>query len=402
MFNATDKMAPAFLPFAAPSGDGMAYQMSLTAKPAEMNWADPFRPDDCVPAHVKQAVIDCLNTNGAHYTFPTGDNDLRVEVAKRAKKLYGLEIDGYKNVVISPGSDNLFAFTMRPFLADGEGSEVLMPMPSYSHNFVVPPLFGGVSVAVPTYEEDGFDLRIEEFEKRVTPKTKMVVITNPNNPTGTVYSRETLQKLADFVIEHDLILIVDQAFEDTCYDGYPMTNAATLPGMAERTIIFGSLSKGFAMCGFRVAYVIAPEEIARVLQAVSVFFLGAPNTIAQAGALAALRNDAFVEDYRREYMARADAISAIFDSTPHVSFVKPQGGFFFWVNTSWYGTDQEVVEYLVREANVLVSGGSMCGDPDHIRLIFGALKDRQKCLENVQKISDALKRHPKNKACHSL
>ena len=398
MFNAIEKMNPAFRPFAAPAGDVMTFQMGLKVRPAEMNWADPFRPDDCIPEHVKQAVIDCLNTTGGHYTFPTGDNDLRVEVAKRAKKLYGLEIDGYKNVVISPGSDNLFAFTMRPFFTDGEANEVMMPMPSYAHNFVVPPLFGGISVGVPTYAEDGFDLRIEEFEKRVTPRTKMVVITNPNNPTGTVYSRETLQKLADFVIQHDLIMVVDQAFEDTVYDGSPMTNIATLPGMQERTIVFGSLSKGFAMCGFRVAYVIAPEEIARMLQSISVFFLGAPNAIAQAGALAALRNDGFIEEYRQEYMARAKAIAAMLDETPHVSYVMPQGGFFFWINTSWYGTDQEVVEYLVQEAGVLVSGGSMCADPDHIRLIFGALKDREACLNNVRKIVEALKRHPKNNA----
>ena len=135
-----------------------------------------------------------------------------------------------------------------------------------------------------------------------------------------------------------------------------------------------------------------------MLQSISVFFLGAPNTIAQAGALAALRNDGFIEEYRQEYMARAKAIAAMLDETPHVSYVMPQGGFFFWINTSWYGTDQEVVEYLVQEAGVLVSGGSMCADPDHIRLIFGALKDREACLNNVRKIVEALKRHPKNNA----
>ena len=96
MFDAIEKMSPAFRPFAAPVEDVMAFQMGLKNKPAEMNWADPFRPDDCLPEHVKQAVIDSLNSTGAHYTFPTGDNDLREEVAKRVKKLYGLEIDGYK------------------------------------------------------------------------------------------------------------------------------------------------------------------------------------------------------------------------------------------------------------------------------------------------------------------
>ena len=174
-----------------------------------------------------------------------------------------------------------------------------MPIPSYAHNFAVPPLIGGVCIEVPTYEEDGYDLRIEEFEKRVTPRTRIVIITNPNNPTATVYKRETLERLAGFVKRHNLIMVVDQAFEDTAFDGHEMVNIAALPGMQERTILLGSLSKGMALCGFRVAYVVAPDAISRMLQSCAVLFLGAPNTMAQAGAVAALKDSAFVEDTGR-------------------------------------------------------------------------------------------------------
>lgn len=242
MFDPKKYLDPAYLPMTQ-GGDAMDFQMALKTKPAEMNWADPFRPDDVVPPHVKEAVIENLNSMAAHYTFPVGDAELRQEVAKRVERLSGLSVDPNKNVTISCGSDNLFAFVMRPFLVPGQDNEVMMPIPSYAHNFAVPPLIGGVSVEVPTYAEDGYDLRIEEFEKRVTDKTRMVVITNPNNPTSTVYKKETLERLAEFVIRHDLIMVVDQAFEDTVFDGHPMVHIAALPGMAERTIVLGSLSK---------------------------------------------------------------------------------------------------------------------------------------------------------------
>lgn len=393
MFNPKELMDAAYAPM-ADQGDDFGFQQSLN-HPAEMNWADPFRPDDVVPEHVKKAVIDSVNSMGAHYTYPTGDPKLVDEIVKKVKRVNGLDVTA-KNITISCGSDNLFAFVMRPFLTPGEQNEVMMPIPSYAHNFAVPPLIGGVSVMVPTYAEDNYDLRIEEFEKRVTSKTKLVVLTNPNNPTATVYKKETLEKLADFVIRHNLILIVDQAFEDTYFDGHTMTTAAGLKGMWERTITLCSLSKGMALCGFRVAYVVACEAISNVLKQSAVLFLGAPNTMAQAGGIAALQNPSFMEGYRQEYMARMKAIDEMLKDVPHLSYQFPESMFILWIDISWYGTDEEVVTYLAKEANVLVSGGSMCGDPTHIRLIYGVFKEREKCLDAVRKVKEALLKHPKN------
>ena len=114
--------------------------------------------------------------------------------------------------------------------------------------------------------------------------------------------------------------------------------------------------------------------------------------------MAALKDSAFVEGYRQEYMARAEILGEILSTVPHITFRKPEGGFFFWINTSWYGTDEEVVAYLAKEANVLVSAGSMCNDPNCIRLIYGALKDRAACIDAVKRIKAALEKHPRNMA----
>lgn len=378
------------------SDGGFNFQKSLKKEPIAMNWADPYRPNDTVPAHIKEAVIKSLNSTAAHYTFPTGDFELCEEVAKRVKKLNGVEIDPRAELTISNGSDSAFAFVMRPFLVPGEENEVLMPIPSYIHNFAVPPMIGGKAVMVPTREETGFDLEIEEFEKRVTPKTKMVVFTNPNNPTGTVYKRETMEKMAEFCKKHNLICVVDQCFEDSVFDGHEYVSMMSLPGMFERTITIGSISKGMGLCGFRVAYIVASKEITDVFHQSAVLFIGATNTMAQAGIAAGLKDTGFMEDLRQEWMTRAEILGKILDEIPHISYVKPEAGFFFWINISHYGTDEEIMRYLVEEANVLVSGGSGFTVPTHIRIIYGCLQDRNECIKAMEAVRDALIRHPKN------
>lgn len=396
MFNPRTLMDPAFAKKTSKGGT-FSFQMDMKKQPTAMNWADPYRPNDTVPPHVKRAVIDSLNSTAAHYSFPTGDMELREEIAKRVLKLNGVKIDPRTELTISNGSDSAFAYVMRPFLVPGEENEVLIPVPSYAHNFDVPPLIGGKSVMVPTRAENNFDLDIEEFEKRVTDKTRLVVFTNPNNPTGTVYRRETMEKLAEFCIRHNLICVVDQCFEDSVFDGHEFVSIMALPGMFERTITIGSISKGMGLCGFRVAYIVAPEEITDVLHETAVLFVGATNTMAQAGVTAGLRDTRFMEELRREWMVRAEILGSILDSTPHISYVKPEAGFFFWIDVSYYGTDQEVMQYLVEEADVLVSTGSGFTDPTHIRVIYGCLQDRQECIGAVERIKAALERHPRNR-----
>ena len=393
MFDATKRMNPHYVPFAT-APDEFQTQRETVSAPTEMNWADPFRPENRIPRHIQEAVVKSLETDASHYTFPLGSQELRVEIAKRLNARYGLQLDATKNITVSGGSDNLFAFSLLPFLTAGEDNEVMTLTPSYSHNQNVPNLIGGRTVLVPTYPEDNYEIHIEEFEKRVTEKTKAVILVNPNNPTGTVYSRESLEALADFVKRHDLILIVDQAFEDTVYDGFTLTCPAALEGMAERTVVFGSISKGMGLCGFRVAYIAAPDTISRVYQSIAVLILGAPNTMAQAGAVAAYRDCGFVEDYRKEFMERARVLSQVLREIPHISFEMPQSGFFFWIDISHYGTDAEIVAYLLKEANVLVSGGSMCGSQNHIRIIFGTLGNMDSCVETFRRIRDAMLRHP--------
>lgn len=214
-----------------------------------------------------------------------------------------MTVDPQRNILITPGSDSGLYFAMLPFIE--EGDEVLIPAPSYPNNFLNVEIMGGRTVPVPLKESNQFQIEIDEFEKRVSEHTKMVVLTHPNNPTTTVFNRSSLEALADFVIRHDLILVCDQAFEDFCYEN-EMITPASLPGMFERTITVFSFSKGMGLSGYRVAYLVCSDVIMDTMFANAVSVLGATNTVSQLAILAALEDPSFMKefeiafDYRRK------------------------------------------------------------------------------------------------------
>lgn len=390
------KMDPVYAELVAP--DFRGYEAFRSRTDIDFfGWADPFFPDPFMPEAVKRGILKSLETNASHYTLPVGDVRMREAVVKRVKELNGITVDPDKNVVITSGSDISFNYAMRPFLVPGENEEVMMATPSYANNFAAPGLMGGVAVPVPTYAEDGYDLRIEEFEKRLTPKTKIVAITNPNNPTTTVYKKETLLKLADFIIKNDLILFIDQCFEDSVFDGNEMFQIIGVPGMFERTILVSSFSKGMGLCGLRLAYIVAHEDIMGVLQACAVNYIGAPNTMVQYGIMEALKEPGFMEELKCEFQKRSKECHRILSGIPGVYCHKPEAGFFLWLEVGELGTADEICAYLLNTARVAVSSGNMFGPlgVNGIRIIIGARKDYGECITVVKRIREALLNYPK-------
>lgn len=379
-------------------GGVVAYKALRNLGVDDFGWADPFYPDPSVPQHVKQAIIKSLDGEASHYTLQIGSLKMRTAVAERVKKVNGIEVDPNKNIVITSGSGLSFIYAIRPFMVPGEENEVMMPSPSYGNNFRAPILAGGKSVPVPTYPEDGYDLRIEEFEKRLTPKTKIIVLTNPNNPTTTVYKRETLEKVAKFVIKNNLILFIDQCFEDLVFDGYEMVNIITMPGMFERTILVSSFSKGMGLPGFRLAYIVAQHDIMSVLHNCAGDY-GVPSTMSQEGILAALKDTSFMEKYRQEYMVRGNVSYKLLSDIPNVYCHKPESSFFLWLDTSRLGTKDEIYDYLIKNANVAITKGTSYGPEGQIgvRIVYGVKKNREESLNVVKRIREALLNYPKNK-----
>ena len=339
---------------------------------AMMSWADPLMPDPAIPQSVMDAAIEALKTGfPAHYTMPIGSPDLKKLIADRIERKYGFRLDPSRNIIINPGSDNGLLFAMMPWI--NPGAEVMVHDPSYASNFLNPELLGGVTVKVPTFPEDGYHIRIEEYEKRVTDKTKMVLLTNPNNPTGVSYTREELEQLAAFCVKHDLICVCDQAFEDTVFPENEMVCISQLEGMWERTVTVCSVSKGMALSGFRVGWTYASDVIMDVYFACAVNIQGATSTLAQLAVMPAFRDDSFIREYMVKYDNRRKYAYKLFNSIPGISLRMPEAGFFVWIDVSQLGDSSEITQLLVEEARVSVNDGKFYGDMGngHLRMIDG-------------------------------
>lgn len=356
-----------------------------------MSWADPFFPDPSIPNSVKKAMIEEIESGfPAHYTMPMGDRKLREVIAERLHKRYQIKLDPSRNILITPGSDSGLLYAMMPFLK--EGDEVLIPDPSYPSNFLNAKLCGAKDVHVPLYPENGYQFDIKEFEKRLTPNTKMVVITHPNNPTGTVFNKKSIEELCHFIIKNDLILVCDQAFEDHIYDNREMIAPMCIEGMFERTITTFSISKGLGLSGFRVGYIVANDELMDVYYGGTVNVLGATNTLAQKAAIVALEDESILKDYHERLLRRRNLVYDILSSIPHVKAIKPESGILSWINVSKLGTSAEVASYLLNHAHISVNEGTPYGEQGegYLRIVHACFLNDDDAVEALQRLKDCL------------
>ena len=354
-------------------------------------WADPFFPDPSTPPPVREAALKAIQGGQeVHYTMPIGSPELKEAIGSKLRRQGFAAIDPQRNILVTPGSDAGLFYAMFPFLCPGD--EVLIPDPSYPNNFQNAKLTGAVAVPVPLDEAKGFRLDVGAFESRCTDRTKMVVLTNPNNPTSTVFSQQEIQELCRFIVRRDLVLVVDQAFEDILFDGRRMTHAALEPGMWERTVTVCSCSKGMALSGYRVGYIFADDVIMDTMYATAVNIQGAANTMVQMAMIPAYEDTSFIQDYVAEQDFRRRYAYEKFNAVPGVSMPLMESGFYGWVNVSRLGDSSEITAYLAEEAKTLVNDGKFYGDQGagHLRIIYGVFADRQKSLDGIDRLCEAL------------
>jgi len=369
---------------------GGSYQDLEKQGIALMGWADPFMPDFSLPKHIEDATIAAIKEAAApHYTAPIGNQRLKDKIAEKLLKVNKLKIDPFRNILITPGSDSGLYFAMLPFINDGD--EVMIPSPTYPNNLLDVNIMGGKVIPIPLVEENGFQFDMSEFTKRLTSKTKMVVISHPNNPTTTVFNSRSLNDLAAFVIKNDLILVCDQAFEDFCYENEFITPAA-LPGMFERTVTVFSFSKGMGLSGYRVGYIVCCDKIMDSMFANAVAVLGATNTVNQIALIAALNDTGFMKEFELAFDYRRHKAFEIINSIPNVSMLLPESGFLCWVNVSKLGTSADIVSYLIKEAKVAVNDGINygVGGNGHLRIVLGVYKDNDRVIDALERIKTAL------------
>lgn len=396
-YDKKNKMNPAFRTFEgglfaevekADVGDG--FERLQESGVDMMSWADPFMPDAAVPQHVKQAALNAMNDPiASHYTAPVGNTRLREQIARRWQKRYGMRLDPQRNILITPGSDSALYFAMLPFIETGD--EVIVCTPCYPNNLQNIKMMGAKAVYCELQAADGYQIRKEALEACVSEQTKMIVLTHPNNPTTTVFDQRSLEAVRDLVLAHDLILVVDQAFEDFTFE-QKMIAPAAMADMFAHTVTVCSTSKGYGLSGYRVGYIIADDVFMDVYYGCAVSVIGATNTVSQLAVLAAMEDESFMQEFEAAYDWRRHQAAAILSGIPGVKVQLPQSGFLCWVDVSGLADSSEVCARLLSDARVSVNDGKNYGPGGEkgFRIVLGVYRDNERVRQALLRIREVL------------
>lgn len=340
-------------------------------------------PDLDTPAHIIEAGQQALGKGATHYTHPFGLPALREGIAKSIAANGGATYTADEIVVTAGAQESIFV-AMLAFLNPGD--EVIIPSPGYTTYHQAVELADGKIVTVKTYEKDGFALTAEAVKAHITPKTRILCIVNPSNPTGMVIPPSEVEKLAKLAIEHDLLVISDEIYSKLVYDNARVQPVAALPGMFERTITIDGFSKAYAMTGWRIGYFCAPKTLIPAMAEIHHGLAICAAAVSQHAALAAITGPQdCVEQMRRIYDERRMAMCKALESLG-IGFSRPNGAFYLYANVSSVGVSaSEFCERMLKEARVMMFPGPFYGDhcDDYVRISL---------LQPVAKIEEAAAR----------
>ena len=332
-------------------------------------------PDCDTPDHIKAAAMASLESGFTKYTPSSGIPELRQAIAEKFLADNKLEFKP-SQIIVSNGAKhscfNAILATCEP------GDEVIIPAPYWLSYPEMVRIAGAEPVFVQTKEENGWKMTAEEFQDAMTPRTKMVIINSPGNPTGTVYSRAELEAIAQVAIDEEIIILSDEIYEKLIYDGVEHVSIGSLSKEAyDLTITVNGFSKSYAMTGWRLGYLGAPELIAKAIDSIQSHSTSNPCSFAQKGGLAAIKGDQQpVSDMRDEFQMRRDYMYDRFSKIQNVSVVKPQGAFYTLVNISRTSlTSQNFADRLLSKYNVAVVPGVAFGDDRTVRLSYATSMD---------------------------
>ena len=327
-------------------------------------------PDFDTPEHIKEAAIKALQEGFTKYTPSAGLPELRTAISEKYAKDNNLD---YKpsQVIVSNGAKQS---CYNAILACCEpGDEVIIPAPYWLSYPDMVRLVGAEPVIVQTKASNSYKMTAEEFENAMTPLTKMVIINSPGNPTGSVYTREELEALVEVALTEDIFILADEIYEKLIYDDASHVSVASLSKEAyDLTITVNGFSKAYAMTGWRLGYLGAPEEIAKVIDSLQSHSTSGPNSFAQKGAVAALKgSQQCVTDMRDEFNVRREYMYERLAAIPNLSTVKPLGAFYMLADISKFGlSSTNFADRLLSKAEVAVVPGVAFGDDKTVRLSY--------------------------------
>ena len=355
-------------------------------------------PDFNTPEHIKQAAKQAVDDNYSRYSPVPGYADLRKAISAKLKRENGLEY-GINEILVSNGAKQSVCNTVMALVNDGE--EVIIPAPYWVSYPQMVKLAGGEPVIVNAGFEQDFKMTPEQLEAAITPKTKMLILCSPSNPTGSVYSQEELAALAEVILKHeDVYVLADEIYEHINYIGAHASIAA-VPGMRERAIIVNGISKAYAMTGWRIGYIAAPEWIVKGCNKLQGQYTSGPCSVSQKAAEAAYTLDqGRVEEMRQAFERRRDLIVSLAKDIPGLEVNVPQGAFYLFPKCSSFfgksdgkhiiGNSTDFAMYLLEVGHVATVGGDAFGDPECFRMSYATSDDNIR--EAMKRIKEALAR----------
>jgi aspartate aminotransferase len=332
-------------------------------------------PDFDTPDYIKTAAIEALQAGFTKYTPSSGIPELRQAISEKLAADNQLSYRAGQIVVTSGAKQacyNAILATCQP------NDEVIIPAPYWVSYPEMVKLAGAEPVIIPTMERNSWKMRAEDFENAMTPRTKMLIMNSPCNPTGSLYTEEELRAIVDVAAEEDIYILSDEIYEKLIYDDAKHVSIASLSKEAyDLTLTVNGFSKSYAMTGWRLGYLAAPEAVAKAVDSIQSHCTSHPASFVQRAGLAALKGDQqAVADMREEFDMRRNYMFDRISKIPNVTAIKPQGAFYILVNISQLGlTSQNFADRLLSKANVAVVPGVAFGDDRTVRLSYATSID---------------------------
>lgn len=343
-------------------------------------------PDFDTPWHIRDEGIYSLEKGRTFYTSNAGLKELKTEIAKYMNRRFDLTYDSDHEILVTVGGSEAIDIAMRAMLDPGD--EVLIPQPSFVCYPPCATLANGVPVIIELKAENEFRLTAQELEAAVTPKTKLLVLPFPNNPTGSIMDRGDLEEIAEVIIRHDLYVLSDEIYSELTYGDTSHVSIASLPGMRERTIVINGFSKAYAMTGWRLGYACGPRLILEQMFKIHQFAIMCAPTTSQYAAVEAMRNgDEDVARMREEYDGRRRYLLYRFQEMGMECF-EPYGAFYMFPCIREFGmTSEEFAERLLESEKVAVVPGTAfgaCGE-GFVRISYASsLENLKEALERIE------------------
>jgi len=345
-------------------------------------------PDFNTPENVKQAGIKAIQENYTHYSPSQGILELREAVAKHISSSRNIPVSP-DEVVITPGGKDIIFFTALGLLDNGD--EAIYPNPGYPIYESAIKITGATPIPMPLLEENDFAFDREQFEKLVTPKTRLIIVNSPGNPTGGILSTEDLKFIANIAIKNDIMILSDEIYSRIIYDG-EFHSIASIPGMKERTIILDGFSKTYAMTGWRLGYGVANKELAQVITKLITNSDSCVATFTQMAGTEALKGPQDKpERMRKIYEERRNIVIKGLNEIPGISVKMPKGAFYAFPSIKSFGKSaKELADYLLYEGGVATLPGTSFGKYGEGYIRFSYATSKEIIKEGLRRVKEAL------------